>query len=54
MRDLDRPHAGQRLEPVQVGVEQDAAVADDRDRREVGQRGAASAQACGLSSRSPA
>ena len=31
-RKLDRPNAGQRLEPVEVGVEQDARIADDRDR----------------------
>ena len=34
---LDRPNAGQLLKAVEVGVEEDAAVADERHRRSVGE-----------------
>ena len=36
VRNLHRPDAGKRLKAVLVGVEQDATVADDRDRGEIG------------------
>ena len=52
-RELDRPHAGQRFEPVEVGVEQDPGIADDRHRR-ASDRTRSLIHATSLLSRSPA
>ena len=39
-RELDRADAGQRFETVEVGVEQDARIADDRDAAALAERDA--------------
>ena len=53
-RELDRTRAGQRLEAVEVGVEQDARIADDGDIGRIPSGARSLTHATSLLSRSPA